>query len=50
MSEEITSVEPTPETPAEGTPEPQVFNYVVADQAAAEFVPSSNPASPLAAG
>lgn len=41
---------PTPETTEETAAEPQVFSYVVADQAAADFVPSSNPASPLAAG
>jgi len=44
----------TPEetaAPAEETATaPQVFNYVVADQAAEPEAPSSNPYSPLAAG
>jgi hypothetical protein len=50
MEEE--NLAPAAEAPVEETPatEPQVFNYVVADQAAEPAQPSANPYSPLAAG
>ena len=38
------------EAPAEAPATPQVFNYVVADQASEPEAPASNPYSPLAAG